>query len=46
MFRKLRPLVLGDPARGANVVDEVSIARAQFEHTTVSGYLRLKKVRH
>lgn len=42
--RKIRPLILCDSPSRANVVDEISVTRSQFQNTRIRRNLRLKIV--
>ena len=46
VLRKIRPLILRNPARGANVVNKITVTSSQLEDATLRRYLRLKVVRH
>jgi hypothetical protein len=46
MFGEIGPLILRDSARGANIVDEISVTGAKLDDTAVCRYLPLKVVRH
>src|SRR5688500_10353405 len=46
MLRKIRPLILGNPACCANVVNKIPVTGSELEDATLRRYLRLKVVRH